>query len=82
MKGDWHIDCILQYVAKCLDPKFKSYVDNEGHQTPGGGTLPPPVVVSAVKPDIVMLDNSKKTVDIFELSVPAEHRLRNMRSTR
>ena len=69
-------DCILKYISGCLDPKYKSFVDIPGHQTPGGGTLPPNVAVSVLKPDVVIVDKSKKTVDIFELTVPAEHRLK------
>ena len=70
-------DNILHYISKCLDTvKYTCFVDIPGHQTPAGGTLPPSVCVTAMKPDIVIIDRKKKTVNIFELTVPAEHRLK------
>ena len=72
----WRHDSILNYIANCLDMKnFSCYVDLEGHQTPAGGTLPPEVIVSTLKPDIVIIDNKNKQVKIFELTVPGENRI-------
>ena len=50
-------------------------MDILGHKTPDGGTLPPNVAVSTLKPDIAVVDKQKKTVDIFELTCPAEHKI-------
>ena len=36
------------------------YVDISGHQTPTGGTLPPNIVVSTLRPYIVIDDKKKK----------------------
>ena len=70
-------DNVLHYIAKCLDlSKYKWYVDIPEHQTPAGGTLPPNVAVTTLKPDIVVIDKNTKSVTIFELTVPAEHRLK------
>ena len=69
-------DNILTYIAKCLDhDKFTCYIDIEGHQTPAGGTLPPNVIVTTLKPDIVIIDKKAKSINIFELTVPGEGRL-------
>ena len=69
-------DCVLKYIASCLDTlKYTCYVDIPGHQTPAGGTLPPDVAVSNLKPDIVIVDKQQKSVSILELTCPAEHRL-------
>ena len=74
---------MLNYIASCLDTdKFSCYVDIPGHQTPAGGTLPPNVAVSTLKPDIVVVDKQKKSVDIFELTYPAEHRIETANSHR
>ena len=68
---------VLNDISKCLDTsKYTCYVDIEGSQTPAEGTLPPNVLVTNLKPDIVIMDKSKKTVSIFELTVPAEHRIK------
>ena len=69
-------DSVLHYIASCLDTaKYDCYVDIPGHQHPNGGTLPPEVAVSTLKPDIVIVDKKKKSVAVFELTCPAEHRI-------
>ena len=69
-------DTILKYISDCLDrEKFKCYVDIEGCQTPAGGTIPPKLVVTTLRPDIVILDKRKKEVNVFELTVLAESSL-------
>ena len=70
-------DNVLTYIAKCLDTsKYQCYVDIKHHQTPAEGTVPADLVVTTLKPDIVVIDKTKKTVHIFELTVPAEHRIK------
>ena len=70
-------DCILvHYINQCIDKqKFQCYIDIDGEQTDAGGTLPPSIIVSNPKPDIVIVDKKQKTVSIFELTVPVEHRI-------
>ena len=69
-------DNILNYISKCLDKdKFKCYIDIPGHQTQGAGTIPQNVLVTNLKPDIVIIDRKDNSVKIFELTVPAEHRI-------
>ena len=70
-------DNVLSYIAKCLNKqKYTCYIDLEGSQTSAGGTIPPNLVVTTLKPDIVVIDKSCKTVSIFELTIPAEHRIK------
>ena len=69
-------DNILNYISSCLDvEKFKCFVDLEGSQTSARGTIPPNIMVTNLKPDIVVVDKSKKEVSIFELTCPAETRI-------
>ena len=69
-------DNILFYVSQCLDrQKFKCFLDLDGHQTGAGGTIPPNLVVTLQKPDIVIIDQKTKSVSMFELTVPGETRL-------
>ena len=64
-------------IQKCLDKtKYTCYIDIEGHQTRGGGTIPPSVLVTPLKPDLVIFDIKAKTVYIFELTVPSETRIK------
>ena len=70
-------DNILLYIAKCLDmKKFSCYVDIDGFQTPTSGTLHPSLDVTNLKPDLVIIDKKCKSVNIFELTVPKETRIR------
>ena len=69
-------DNVLAYIQRCLDSsKYTCYTDIEGHQTQGGGTIPPEVTVTTLKPDIVIIDKSRKIINIFELTVPGETRI-------
>ena len=53
-------DNIVNYIAKCLDrEKFSVYADIEGSQTAAGGTIPPEVMVTNLKPDLVVIDRKK-----------------------
>ena len=52
--------------------KFKVYSDIPGYQTSNGGSLPPSLTVSSLKPDIVIVDEVNKKVVIYELTVPFE----------
>ena len=70
-------DTILKFISNCLDRvKFTCFVDLQDCQTPAGGTLPPSLVVSTLRPDVVIIDKKKKEVNIFELTVPAEPRIK------
>ena len=50
-------------------------IDIPGHQTSAGGTLPADILVSNLRPDLVIVDKKKKTVTVLELTVPAETRI-------
>ena len=41
-----------------------------GLETQGGGAIPPALCVTNLKPDVVILDEHKKTVHIYELTMP------------
>ena len=70
-------DNVLKYISECLDKtKYSCYVDIPGCQTPAGGTLPPALLVTPLRPDIVIIDKKKKEVNIFELTVPGEGRIK------
>ena len=67
----WRHDNILKYVTDNItNPKYKVYTDLTNKQTINGGTIPPNLTVTPLRPDIVILDN--KSINIFELTVPFE----------
>ena len=68
---------ILSYILKCLDTqRFKVYSDIDGFQTSNGGTIPPNILVTTLRPDVVIIDEKKKAIYIFELTVPGELRIK------
>ena len=63
-------DSVLSYIIKCLDSsKYTFYIDLIGHQTQDGGTLLSEIMVTTLKPDVVIIDKQRKILEIFELTV-------------
>ena len=44
------------------------YADLQDHSLPGGGTVPPEIFVTPKKPDLVIVDDDKKVIELFELT--------------
>ena len=44
------------------------YADLQGHSLPGGGTIPPEIYVTPKEPDLVLVDDEKKVIELFELT--------------
>ena len=57
-------------IANDMSSKFDVFSDLPGMGAPGGGTIPPALCVTNLKPDIVILDKHMKTMHIFELTMP------------
>ena len=53
-----------------LDPGFRLYSDLAGFQASHGGTVPPHVLVTNVRPDIVLVNETARKIIIFELTCP------------
>ena len=69
-------DSILNFIVSKIDKdKYTVYSDINGFQTTNGGTIPVTMAVTELKPDLVIVNDQKKTVDIFELTVPFEHNI-------
>ena len=49
---------------------FLFYSDMPGYQAPHGGTVPPHVLVTALKPDIVITSSVSRGVIVFKLTCP------------
>ena len=57
----------------CLDTsKYTVHSDIEGHEAAGGGTVPPEVCVTNLKPDITIWDKDNNKFHMFELTVPLD----------
>ena len=66
----WRHNNLVNYIVTSVDKKFKVYSDLPGWEATGGGTIPPALCVTNLKPDIVIIDSHNKKVHIFELTVP------------
>ena len=64
---------MVKYIMDSLDTtQFSVFSDLPGLEAAGGGTIPPEICVTNLKPDIVILDKKKKELHIFELTFPLE----------
>ena len=54
---------------KVLDPRIPLFSDYAGR-----GSIPPELCVTTLKSDIVIIDNQKQTIHLFELTYPAIQR--------
>ena len=69
----WRHNNIVNYVVSNIDTeKYTVFSDIPGHTAAGGGSIPPEVCITQLKPDIVIIDKSKKSIDLFELTCPLE----------
>ena len=71
----WHLfktsKNIFFFVWTSIDRnRYKVYADIEGFRTNAGGTIPPEVLITTDRPDLVIVDEENKKVKTFELTVP------------
>lgn len=70
----WRHNSVLISVIKLIRPHLRNgmtlYADIPGHQAPHGGTIPPNVLVTALKPDIVIVNELSEEIVVFELTCP------------
>ena len=66
----WRHNNLVNFIVKNVDKRFTVYSDLPGMEAPGGGTIPPALCVTNLKPDIVIVDTHKKTLHIYELTMP------------
>ena len=65
---------MLRSMIDIIRPKLKAgfvlFSDLSGFQAPHGGTIPPHVLVTALRPDLVILNEISREIIIFELTCP------------
>ena len=70
-------DSIPNLILSKIDKtKITVFSDINGYQTTNGGTVPVTIAVTELKPDIVIINDKEKTVEIFELTVPFESNIK------
>lgn len=71
----WRHDSVLIHIVKQLnhrygsDPNVKIYADISEHKV-AGGTIPPHLLTTSARPDLVIADEEKKELSIYELTCP------------
>ena len=70
----WHHNSVLSSLINLVRPFLKDgmtlYSDMPGFQAPNGGTIPPHVLVTALKPDIVGINTLSQEVIVPKLIRP------------
>ena len=81
----WRHDSILSHLTQKMKNSsqniFTIYSDIPGY-TINGGTIPPDVLVTASRPDIVMLDRKSRMIHIFELTCSFEKNILSAHQTK
>ena len=70
----WRHNSVLSSIISVIRPLLKDgmilFSDINGFQAPHGGTIPPHILVTALKPDIFIYSETSQVVIIFELTCP------------
>ena len=62
-------------MKPALLPNFHFYSNLPGFLAPGGGSIPPHVLVTNLKPDLFIVDDVSRTAILFELTCPWERNI-------
>ena len=78
---EWRHNDLLRYIDKTfLENLFNgniyTYTDLKGHSI-AGGTVPPHILTTSLRPDLLILWEGEKKITIVELTVPIETNLEN-----
>ena len=72
----WRHDCLINYCVTNTDTdRFQVQSDIPGFQAPDGGSIPPKITVTALKPDLVFINKVSKVVSFAELTCPMEENM-------
>ena len=81
----WRHNSVLSSIINLIRPHLRDgmvlYSDMPGYQAPHGGTIPPHVLVTSLKPDNVVINELSQEVIIFELTCPFDWNIARSRAT-
>ena len=69
-RHDSVLSTIIGFVRPLLDPAYRLYSDIPGFEAPHGGTIPPNILVTNLRPDIFIVSESLGKAIVFELTCP------------
>ena len=61
---------IIDTIRPCLNPSFTLFSDMPGYEAPHGGTIPPDILVTNLRPDIFIVRRFLRKAMVFELTCP------------
>ena len=64
------LSSIIGFIRPFLKDGFSLYSDLNGFQAPHGGVIPPDVLVTVLRPDLFLVDESAREVVLLELTCP------------
>jgi hypothetical protein len=75
----WRHDSVLRIIMDTFtdvcDPAWKVYCDLAGATKIAGTTIPPDIMPTQQRPDLVFVNDSSKSIIIFELTIPFEQNI-------
>ena len=70
----WRHNSVLSNIIDLIRPKLSPgaqlFSDLPGYFAPGGGSIPPHVLVTNLRPDIFVINEASKEAIVFELTCP------------
>ena len=70
----WRHNSVLMNIIRLVSPKLtkgsRLFSDLPGYLAPGGGSIPPNVLVTNLRPDIFIVNEISREVVLFELTCP------------
>ena len=70
----WRHNSVLSSIIACiradLNDGFSLFSDLDGFQAPHGGVIPPHILVTRLKPDLFLVDETSRIVVLLELTCP------------
>ena len=64
------LNSIIALLHPALGPLFKLYSDMPGFEAPHGGTIPPHILVTNLRPDLFIVSENLKKAIVIELTCP------------
>ena len=61
---------IIEVISPSLSSGMHLFSDMAGFLAPGGGSIPPNILVTALRPDIFIVDEDSRIAVVFELTCP------------
>ena len=71
---------IIGIVSQSLKEGCELFSDLDGFQAPHGGTIPPDILVTVLRPDLVIVNRQLKRFMVFELTCPWDSNIENAHS--